>query len=163
MVLLIGDLRREAIKKTSVPPSPSNAMLISKREHIFGRRVFGTRAQFCDHGNVHNLTIECDTISVYDPCLVIRVDSNMVMQVKHFLGSFGGMKLFGWMEFRWKSSGMYIIGCLARCLGMQFSRSKLVCHSRNHGRAKCFLIRVYDVGLARGVLGSLNYQVLISH
>ncbi|XP_057468460.1 uncharacterized protein LOC130757676 [Actinidia eriantha] len=97
MVLLIGDLRREASKKTNVTPSPSNAMLVSKREHIFGKRVFGTRAQFCDNGNVHSLTIECDTISVNDPCLVIRVDSKMLMQVKRLRWKFRGNDII-WVD-----------------------------------------------------------------
>ncbi|CAL5416097.1 unnamed protein product [Camellia sinensis] len=90
LVLLIGDLRKEAFKKTNANPSLSNAMFISKREHIFGKRVYGTKAQFCDNGHVHGLTIECDTVGVSDPCLVIRVDSKMVMQVKHLRWKFRG-------------------------------------------------------------------------
>ncbi|PSR92724.1 Protein of unknown function DUF868, plant protein [Actinidia chinensis var. chinensis] len=90
MVLLIGDLKKEAFKKTNATPSLSNAMFISKREHIFGKRVYGTKAQFFDNGLVHGLTIECDTIGVNDPCLVIRVDRKMVMQVKRLQWKFRG-------------------------------------------------------------------------
>ncbi|XAR57237.1 hypothetical protein NMG60_11025299 [Bertholletia excelsa] len=89
MNLVIGDLRREALKKTNANPALSSAMFISKREHLFGKRVFGTKAQFCDNGPVHSLTIECDTV-VNDPCLVIRIDSKMVIQVKRLPWKFRG-------------------------------------------------------------------------
>lgn len=89
MVLLIGDLKKEAFKKTNANPSLSNPMFISKREHIFGKRVFGTKAQFSDNGPVHGLTIECDT-GVNDPSLVIRVDSKAVLQVKRLRWKFRG-------------------------------------------------------------------------
>lgn len=90
MVLLIGDLRKEAFKKTNATPSLSKAKFISKREHIFGKKVYITKAQFSDNGQTHDLTIECDSIGAVDPCLVIRVDSKAVMQVKHLKWKFRG-------------------------------------------------------------------------
>lgn len=90
MVLLLGDLRKEAFKKTNAAPVPSNAIFIAKRENIFGKKVFRTKAQFCDNGQIHDLMIECDTIGVNDPCLVIRVDSKSVMQVKQLRWNFRG-------------------------------------------------------------------------
>lgn len=90
MILLLGDLRKEAFKKTSSSPVSSNAVFIAKREHIFGKKAVGTKAQFCDNGQIHDLVIECDTISVNDPCLVIRVDSKPLMQVKHLRWKFRG-------------------------------------------------------------------------
>ncbi|CBI34200.3 unnamed protein product, partial [Vitis vinifera] len=90
MVLLLGDLRKEAFKKTNATPVPSNAVFIAKRENIFGKKVFRTKAQFCDNGQIHDLMIECDTIGVTDPYLVIRVDSKIVMQVKQLRWKFRG-------------------------------------------------------------------------
>lgn len=90
MVLLVGDLSKEAYKKTNASPVPSNAIFIAKREHIFGRRVYGTKAQFCDKGQIHDVTIECDTVGLNDPCLLIRIDSKMVMQVMHLRWKFRG-------------------------------------------------------------------------
>ncbi|MCD9560064.1 hypothetical protein HAX54_018496 [Datura stramonium] len=90
MVLAIGDLRKEAFKKSNATPPLSNAMFISKREHIFGKRVFGTKAQFCYTGPVHDITIECDTNVIDDPCLLVRIDSKTVMQVKHLRWKFRG-------------------------------------------------------------------------
>ncbi|KAI3715485.1 hypothetical protein L6452_22469 [Arctium lappa] len=85
MVLLIGDLRKEILKKTG-SQSCSNS-LITKREHIFGKKVYATKAQFKDNGEIHDLRIECDA---NDPRLVVRLDSKIVMQVKHLLWKFRG-------------------------------------------------------------------------
>lgn len=90
MVLLIGDLRKEVFKKTNATPSSFNALHISKREHIFGKRVYHTKAQFSDNGLIHDLRIECDTVGANDPCLVVRLDTKTVMQVKHLRWKFRG-------------------------------------------------------------------------
>ncbi|KAK8329826.1 hypothetical protein V6Z11_A11G353200 [Gossypium hirsutum] len=94
MVLLLGDMKKEAYKKTNASPVPLDALFVAKKEHVFGKRVFGTKAQFCNTGRIHDLVIECDTIGVNDPCLVIRVDGKSLMQVK---------------RLRWKFRGNYTI------------------------------------------------------
>ncbi|KAJ8899435.1 hypothetical protein K2173_018409 [Erythroxylum novogranatense] len=90
MGLLLGDMKKEAYKKIDVLPMRSGAILISKREHIYGKKCFGAKAQFCDKGQMHDIIIECDTVDLKDPCLVIRVDSKMVMQVKRLKWKFRG-------------------------------------------------------------------------
>lgn len=90
MILLLGDMRKEAFKKTSAIPASSNAVCIARREHIFGKKVFTTKARFCNDGQVHDLVIECDTVGVNDPCLIVRVDSKTVMQVKRLRWKFRG-------------------------------------------------------------------------
>lgn len=90
MVLLLGDLRKEAFKKSSAIPLPSNAVFVAKKEHVFGKKMFGNKAVFCDNGQIHDLVIECDTSGVSDPCLIIRIDSKTVMQVKRLKWKFRG-------------------------------------------------------------------------
>ncbi|KAG8370009.1 hypothetical protein BUALT_Bualt14G0092300 [Buddleja alternifolia] len=90
IVLLVGDLRKEAFKKTGAISSLSNAIFISKREHISGKRVFGTKARFSDNGPTHDLKIEFDPNCNDDPALLIRVDAKTVMQVKHLRWKFRG-------------------------------------------------------------------------
>ncbi|XP_042491478.1 uncharacterized protein LOC122071226 isoform X2 [Macadamia integrifolia] len=89
-LLLLGDLSKEAYKKTNSAPVLSNAIFVAKREHISGKRFYGTKAQFCDNGQIHNVTIECDTGGLSDPCLLIRIDSKTVMQVKRLTWKFRG-------------------------------------------------------------------------
>ncbi|CAL9772917.1 unnamed protein product, partial [Musa acuminata subsp. burmannicoides] len=90
MVLLLGDLTKEAYRKTNASPSPSNAVFIAKREHIYGKKVYSTKAQFCDNGQSHEVAIECDTIGLKDPYLEIRIDRKRVMQIKRLAWKFRG-------------------------------------------------------------------------
>ncbi|XP_028804151.1 uncharacterized protein LOC114759199 [Neltuma alba] len=89
-VLLLGDLKKEANRKIESDYARSDAVFIAKREHIFGKKFYGAKAQFCDKGQVHDVTIECDTVGLKDPCLVIRIDSKMVMQVERLKWKFRG-------------------------------------------------------------------------
>ncbi|KAL3812634.1 hypothetical protein ACJIZ3_013902 [Penstemon smallii] len=90
IVLLVGDLKKEAFKKTESTASVSTAILVSKREHISGKRVYGTKVQFCENGSIHDLKIECDTNCNENPCLVVRIDSKIVMQINHLRWKFRG-------------------------------------------------------------------------
>ncbi|XP_076953044.1 uncharacterized protein LOC143626992 [Bidens hawaiensis] len=111
MVLLIGDMRKEMLKENK---SLSNSICLSKREHVLGGKVYGTKAKFKDDGRVHDLEIECDTFGLDDPWLAVRVDGEIVMQVKHLVGSLEGMTRFWLMGFMWKCTGMCMIGRLDR-------------------------------------------------
>ncbi|KAJ6412313.1 hypothetical protein OIU84_005385 [Salix udensis] len=90
MILLLGDMTKEAHKKIEIAPVQTNAIFIARREHIFGKKFYGAKAQFSDKGQMHDVSIECDTIDLKDPCLVIRVDSKIVMQVKRLKWKFRG-------------------------------------------------------------------------
>ncbi|GMJ09111.1 hypothetical protein like AT5G28150 [Hibiscus trionum] len=93
MVLLLGDLKMEAYKKIDITTplnSISDAVFIAKREHVFGKKFYGAKAQFCDKGLIHDVTVECDTVDLKDPNLVIRIDSKTVMQVKRLKWKFRG-------------------------------------------------------------------------
>lgn len=90
MVLLLGDMKKEAFKKTNAAPSSSlGALFIAKKEHVFGKRTFATKAQFSGDGKTHDLVIECDT-SISDPCLIVRVDGKTLMQVQRLHWKFRG-------------------------------------------------------------------------
>ena len=67
-----------------------NVIFITKKEHIFGKKLYGTKAQFRDNDQNHNLSIECNTIDANNPFLTIHIDSKMVMQVKHLQWKFRG-------------------------------------------------------------------------
>lgn len=90
MVLLLGDMRKEAFKKTGATSLPGNSLFVAKREHIFGKRVFNTKTRFCENGRLHDLSVECETSRVSDLCLVVRVDTKTVMKVKRLQWKFRG-------------------------------------------------------------------------
>ncbi|CAN1132402.1 hypothetical protein LINPERHAP2_LOCUS6997 [Linum perenne] len=93
MVLFLGDMKKEAYKKASLN-SHGNAIaasiFVAKKEHVFGKKVFATKARFQNEGRIHDLVLECDTIGVKDPCLVVKVDGRTVMQVKRLKWKFRG-------------------------------------------------------------------------
>ncbi|XP_031400515.1 uncharacterized protein LOC116210678 [Punica granatum] len=92
LVLLLGDMKKEACRKIDAEPAaPSfSAVLVGKRENIFGKKSYGTRAQFRDKGRAHDVAIECDTGGLSDPSLVVRVDDKVVMQVRRLRWKFRG-------------------------------------------------------------------------
>ncbi|CAH1417675.1 unnamed protein product [Lactuca virosa] len=91
LILLLGDMEKEVYKKMNhVMTSSPNSVFVSKKEHIFGKKVYATTAQFCGKGQVHEVLIECDTVSTNDPCLLIRIDGKLVLQVKRLRWKFRG-------------------------------------------------------------------------
>ncbi|CAH8386156.1 unnamed protein product [Eruca vesicaria subsp. sativa] len=88
MVLLLGDMKKEAFRKTNAALS-LGAVFIAKKEHVFGKRTFATKAQFSGDGKTHDVVIECDT-SVSDPCLIVCVDGKTLMEVNRLRWKFRG-------------------------------------------------------------------------
>ncbi|KAK3126659.1 hypothetical protein QOZ80_7AG0560240 [Eleusine coracana subsp. coracana] len=90
MVLLLGDMRKEAYQKTGAGRPVMDTLLVARREHIAGKKVYSARAQFSGSGKCHEIVIECDTAGVKDPCLEIRIDTRLVMRVKRLVWKFRG-------------------------------------------------------------------------
>ncbi|KAK1428295.1 hypothetical protein QVD17_17126 [Tagetes erecta] len=91
LILVLGDMEKELYKKLNHPiNSPPNSIFVSKTEHVFGNKMYTTSAQFCGKGQVHEILIECDTMSDEDPVLLIRVDGKLVMKVKQLQWKFRG-------------------------------------------------------------------------
>lgn len=94
LCLLLGDLKSEAYKKvsfilSSAPCVPASTF-VSKRENVFGKRLYVSKAQFCDKGELHDIRIEHDTNESYDQSLVIYIDNKMAMRVMHLKWKFRG-------------------------------------------------------------------------
>ncbi|KAK6123562.1 hypothetical protein DH2020_042710 [Rehmannia glutinosa] len=94
VVLLLGNMRNEAYRKTGCRPALIDPILISRREHIFGKRKFITRVKFHDKGSFHEISIECKNRSSssngVDPEMEIRIDGHLVVHVKHLQWKFRG-------------------------------------------------------------------------
>ncbi|CAI9768750.1 unnamed protein product [Fraxinus pennsylvanica] len=91
LILLLGDLQKQVYKKINVSSFSSNAVFVAKREHIFGKRLYNSKGQFCDKGKVHNIGIEFDIVGgSKDPCLVISIDSKEMIRVTHLKWKFRG-------------------------------------------------------------------------
>jgi hypothetical protein len=89
MVLLLGDMEEEAYRKTKFRSSP-RAVLVSREEHILGKECFATVARFGDGERSHEVSVECQTKRAGDSALVISVDRELAVEVKHLLWKFRG-------------------------------------------------------------------------
>lgn len=98
VVLLLGDMKTTAFRKTRCRPALIDPILVSRKEHVFGRKRFATRARFREKGRVHEISIECvngdesGSISSQNPnpTMSIRIDGEQLVVVKHLQWKFRG-------------------------------------------------------------------------
>ena len=98
VVLLLGDLKKEAYKKTGSRPSLIDPILVSRKEHVFGKKKFSTRAKFHEKGRLHEISIECRNRAVncgnfpsgVEPEMEIKLDGHLLIHVKHLQWKFRG-------------------------------------------------------------------------
>ncbi|GFP92304.1 hypothetical protein PHJA_001374500 [Phtheirospermum japonicum] len=91
LCLLLGDLPNEALKKIDIPSSISpKANYVAKKEHIFGKRLYNSKARFFDKGKLHDVRIEYDPGDGFGKCLMIFVDKKAVLQVTRLMWKFRG-------------------------------------------------------------------------
>lgn len=90
VVLLLGDKSKEAYKKAKARPSMIEATLLSRKEHVVGKKYFCTKAQFDESGKAHDIVIECQTNAAKEPYLSIKVDRHVVVEVKRLAWKFRG-------------------------------------------------------------------------
>ena len=58
MVLLLGDKSKEAYKRTRARPPVNDATLLSRKEHIFGKKSFCTKGRLDDTDKTYDIVIE---------------------------------------------------------------------------------------------------------
>lgn len=89
MILLVGDLKKEAYAKTRAKRVERQAeALILRREHVFGNRtrVYNTKAYF--GGKTREISIDCSDGE--DPRLCFSVDRKRVLLIKRLKWKFRG-------------------------------------------------------------------------
>uniref|UniRef100_A0A1J3GSB8 DUF868 domain-containing protein n=1 Tax=Noccaea caerulescens TaxID=107243 RepID=A0A1J3GSB8_NOCCA len=92
VVLLIGDHKKKAFKRTKSRPALVDAALFYKKENVFGKKSFSTRAKFHDRKKEHEIVVESSSScsSAKDPEMWISVDGVVVVQVKNLQWKFRG-------------------------------------------------------------------------
>ncbi|XP_037493212.1 uncharacterized protein LOC105640296 [Jatropha curcas] len=95
VVLLLGDLKKDAYRKTGSRPALIDPILVSRKEHIFGKKKFSTRIKFHEKGRLHEISIECknrtpnsNSGNGIEPELEIRIDGHLAIHVKHLQWKF---------------------------------------------------------------------------
>ncbi|KAJ9140252.1 hypothetical protein P3X46_030923 [Hevea brasiliensis] len=108
VVLLLGDLKKDAYRKTGCRPALIDPILVSRKEHIFGKKKFSTRIKFNEKGRLHEISIECknrnpsnsNSANGVEPELEIRIDGHLAIHVKHLQWKFRGNQSFNLNKLR---------------------------------------------------------------
>jgi hypothetical protein len=67
--------------------------MIARKEHIYAKKVYAANARFLDIGQVHHISIECDTAGVRGPGIEIRIGKKKVLQVKRLAWKLRGNQM----------------------------------------------------------------------
>lgn len=91
VVLLVGDLKKDAYRRTGCRPALIEPILVSRKEHVFGKKRFSTRIKLHEKGRPHEISVECSNFGGgFDPEMQIRIDGHLGVQVKHLQWKFRG-------------------------------------------------------------------------
>ncbi|KAJ4757582.1 DUF868 family protein (DUF868) [Rhynchospora pubera] len=90
VVLLLGDLKKEAFRRSGSRPSLLDPVLVSKKEHVFGKKRFSTRAKFNEKEKMHEIMVECNSCGRNDIDMAIKVDGCVSVLVRHLQWKFRG-------------------------------------------------------------------------
>ncbi|XP_042497117.1 probable protein phosphatase 2C 14 [Macadamia integrifolia] len=106
VVLLLGDLKKDAYRKTRSRPALIEPILVSRKEHIFAKKKFSTRVKFHEKGRFHEISIECNNLNQHssngglDPEMEIKIDGHLAIHVKHLQWKFRGNESISMSKFR---------------------------------------------------------------
>ncbi|XP_042519874.1 uncharacterized protein LOC122093590 [Macadamia integrifolia] len=90
VALLLGDNKKEAYKRTKSRPSLIDAVLISKKENVFGKKCFSTRARFDERKKEHDIVVENSITGPRDPEMWISIDGIVLIHVRNLQWKFRG-------------------------------------------------------------------------
>ncbi|CAI9773589.1 unnamed protein product [Fraxinus pennsylvanica] len=90
VVLLIGDYKKKAYKRTKSRPALVDAALFSKKEHVFAKKCFSTRAKFDDRQKEHEIIVESSTSGNKDPEMWISIDGIVLIHIRNLQWKFRG-------------------------------------------------------------------------
>ncbi|XP_030518792.2 uncharacterized protein LOC115732293 [Rhodamnia argentea] len=90
VVLLLGDYKKKAYKRTKSRPALVDAVLFYKKENVFGKKTFATRARFDERTKEHEITVESTTFGHREPEMWINIDGALVIHVRNLDWKFRG-------------------------------------------------------------------------
>jgi Plant protein of unknown function (DUF868) len=94
VILLVGDSKKNAYKKSKSRPSLEDPILLCKRESALSRRNFTTRARFNNwKREEHDIVIENSIPGSKDPEMRISIDGKVLINVKNLHWKFRGSEM----------------------------------------------------------------------
>ncbi|XP_051136346.1 uncharacterized protein LOC127254989 [Andrographis paniculata] len=89
IVLYLGDDNKKAYKRSKARPSLLEAVMVCKKEHVYGKKSFSTRAKL-DQRRECDIFVECSTTGPGDPEMWIRVDGVVLIHIVNLQWKFRG-------------------------------------------------------------------------
>ncbi|XVF71694.1 hypothetical protein PTKIN_Ptkin12aG0060600 [Pterospermum kingtungense] len=90
VVLLLGDYKKKAYKRTKSRPAMVEPILFYKKENVFAKKSFPTRARFDDKRKVHDIVVESSITGLKDPEMRISMDGVVLVHVRNLQWKFRG-------------------------------------------------------------------------
>ncbi|XP_057461055.1 uncharacterized protein LOC130751446 [Actinidia eriantha] len=90
VVLLLGDYKKKAYKRTKSRPALVEAVMFNKKEHVFNKKAFSTRARFNQRREEHEIVVESSTSGPRDPEMWISIDGIVVIHIRNLQWKFRG-------------------------------------------------------------------------
>ncbi|GAB4859304.1 hypothetical protein Ancab_010766 [Ancistrocladus abbreviatus] len=90
IVLLLGDYKKKAYKRTKKRPALVDAAHSLKKEVVYAKKSFSTRAKFAENRGEHDIVVESSTAGPRDPEMWISVDGIVLVHVKNLQWKFRG-------------------------------------------------------------------------
>ncbi|KAL2317526.1 hypothetical protein Fmac_031402 [Flemingia macrophylla] len=90
VVLLLGDYKKKAYKRTKSRPALVDAKLLIKKENVFAKKSFSTKARFDEKGKDNEIVVDSFTGGPTDPEMWISIDGVVLIHVKNLQWKFRG-------------------------------------------------------------------------
>ncbi|KAF5949897.1 hypothetical protein HYC85_011890 [Camellia sinensis] len=90
VVLLLGDYKKKAYKRTKSRPALVDAVMFYKMENVFNKKCYPTRAKFDRRWKEHDIVVESSTLGLKDPEMWISVDGIVMVHVQNLQWKFRG-------------------------------------------------------------------------
>ncbi|PIN26928.1 hypothetical protein CDL12_00285 [Handroanthus impetiginosus] len=90
VVMLLGDCKKKAYKRTKSRPALVEALMLYKTEHVFGKKSFSTRASFDQRKREHDIVVESSTSGPREPEMWISVDGIVLIHIRNLQWKFRG-------------------------------------------------------------------------
>ncbi|KAF1863735.1 hypothetical protein Lal_00030825 [Lupinus albus] len=90
VVLLLGDYKKKAYKRTKSKPALVEAMLLVKKENVLAKKSFPTKARFDEKRKESDIVVDSSTNGPNDPEMWITIDGIVLIHVKNLQWKFRG-------------------------------------------------------------------------
>ena len=127
MGLLLGDQSKEAYRRSGAVRACVATVAVFRKEELFGKKMFSTRAKFSMTGKLHEICIECDAAAEME----IRMDGRRAVKVEKLGWKFRGNETIivdgvavevYWDVLRWLFGGGAAV-FMFRCAGEKWVTS----------------------------------------